>query len=324
MSNILKYEVLGIGNPVMDLILFISEAYLSSLFGAKRGMEIVDQETLQAIINNSHSIPQYIAGGSAANAIIGLAHFGEKCAITGMIGEDKYAQIYLKHLDQLKIVPLYFYCPIPTAQAACLVTPDGERTCRTFLGASQKMTGDLLPPSFFEGAKLVHVEGYSLLNEGLTERGMELAKQVGAKVSFDLASLEIASRFRKRILSLIPHYVDILFANEDETRALTGLEPESGCIALKELCEIAVVSIGKNGCFVGHGAHCNHYPAFPVKPLDTTGAGDLFASGFLHGYLQGKELSECARYGALCGAEVVQVLGAEIPPEGWQRIKSKL
>lgn len=324
MPNKYNYEVLGIGNPIMDQILLVSEEYMASIFGVKGGMETVDYETLIKIIDNAEVTPTLIAGGSGTNTIKGLAQFGEKCAVAGMIGDDPYAKKFLNRLSAMGITPLYSRCSIPTAQVACLVTPDGERSCRTFLGASKEMRGDLLLAEHFEGVKLVHIEGYSLLNESLTEKSMELAKSVNAKISFDLASLEIAQQYKQRIIHLVSQYVDILFANEDETFALTQLNPELGCDILKDICEVAVVKMGKNGCWVGCGAQKEHYPAFPVTPVDTTGAGDLFASGFLYGCLQDKSFAECARYGALAGAAVVQVIGAEIPQAGWDQIKAQL
>ena len=181
-----------------------------------------------------------------------------------------------------------------------------------------------LKREFFEGVKLVHIEGYTLLRGDLTLKAMEMAKQAGAKVSFDLASFELAGSFKKEIIDMLTHHVDILFANADETRSLTGLTPDQGCSMLKDLCDIAVVSLNKDGCLIGHGPEVMHCIAYPVEPLDTTGAGDLFAAGFLHGYLTGQSLPRCAHYGALTAAEVVQVFGAEIPDETWQHLRKKI
>ena len=319
MPNARGYDVLGIGNPIMDQILPVSEEYLSTISGAKGGMEPVDYESFLKIIKNAGRHPTLIAGGSGTNTIKGLAEFGEKCAVIGSIGNDALSKIYLSSLLKLGIVPLYTQCPIPTAQVVCLITPDGERTCRAYLGASLEMKADYLHPDYFEGVKLVHIEGYSLLNGTLTEKSMELAKKAGAKISFDLGSFEIASRYKQRIIHLISKYVDILFANANETKALTQLDAESGCGVLKDICEIAIVLMGENGCWVGSGNQKEQYPAFKADVIDTTGAGDLFASGFLHGHLTGKSLAECARYGALAGAAVVQTLGAEISQEGWEK-----
>ena len=194
----------------------------------------------------------------------------------------------------------------------------------SFLGAGAEMKPDDLDPDYFKGVSLVHIEGYSLLVEGLTDKAMQLSKAAGAKVSFDLASFEITRTYKEKIIALLSHYVDIVFANTDETHALTLLGPEKGCMILKDLCDTAVVSMGKEGCWVGTSQDLNYCPAIKTIPEDTTGAGDLFASGFLHGYLSGHSVEECARYGALTASEVIQVIGAELPPEAWARIKAAL
>lgn len=324
MANPRGYEILGIGNPIVDQILPVPQEYLSTIPGVKGGMEPIDYKMLMHILKSAGTPPLVIVGGSGTNTIKGLAELGEKCAVAGMIGNDLNAKKCISRLEALGITSLYTQSSTPTAQVACLVTPDGERTCRTFLGASLEMKGEHLSPEYFEGVKLVHIEGYSLFNETLTEKSMELAKAANAKISFDLASFEIVAQHKQRIIRLVSKYVDILFGNEEETRALTALEPEAGCGLLKDLCEISVVLMGKKGCWVGSSNQKQHYPALVVEAIDTTGAGDLFASGFLYGYLKEKSLAECARYGAVTGAAVVQVLGAEISSSGWQQIRNTL
>lgn len=223
----------------------------------------------------------------------------------------------------MNIVPLYTQSTAPTAQVVCLITPDRERTLRSFLGASQEMKAEDLKPEQFENVKLVHIEGYSLLNESLTERAMELAKEAKAKISFDLASFEITQAYKDKIIYLLSHYVDILFANEAETKMLTGLSPEKGSDILKDICQTVIILQGSKGCWVARRETKFHHPAFSVQSIDTTGAGDLFASGFLHGYLSQSSLQECARFGSLIGAAAVQYLGAEIPAEKWEEIKKQ-
>lgn len=324
MPNPRGYEILGIGNPTMDQIIPVSDDFLATLPGKKGGMVVVDFEAFQRIIKNANTPSTLIAGGSGANTIKGLAEFGEKCALVGMIGNDSHAKFYLQRLASLGITPLCIECPIPTSEAACLVTPDGDRTCRTYLGSSNEMKEEYILPEYFEGVKLVHIEGYSLMSGAMTEKAMGMAKEAGAKISFDLGSFEIATRYKERIIHLVSLYVDILFGNENEARALTQLPPDAGCDILKNICEVAVIMNGTNGCWVGTGNQKEHYQAIKVNVIDSTGAGDLFASGFLHGYINGKTIAECAHYGTLAGATVVQTLGAEIPPEGWQQIKAKL
>lgn len=319
-----NYEVLGIGSPFVDYIIVIKDDFLRHVPGAKGGMVVVDYDTLSSIISKSGKEPLIIAGGSGANTIKGLANFGHQCALIGKIGSDDAAKQFLENMKALSITPLLRQSSTRTAQTVCLITPDGERTMRAFLGASQEMSSKDLDPSIFEGVSLVHIEGYSLLNEQLTLEAMKLAKSAGAQVSFDLGSFEVVNAHKKTIIDLLPKYVDVVFANRDEIRSLTQLTPEKGCEVLKDLCNTAVILLGKEGCIVGSGSKQVQCPAFAVDPVDTTGAGDLFASGFLHGYLQQLPLEECARYGALAGAAVVQVQGVDVPPHAWQQIKEKM
>ncbi|MFQ5729094.1 MAG: carbohydrate kinase family protein, partial [Waddliaceae bacterium] len=181
-----------------------------------------------------------------------------------------------------------------------------------------------LDPAHFKNVNIVHIEGYSLQNEKVTEKAMRLAKESGALVSLDLGSFEIVNQYKSTILGLLEKYVDLVFTNKDETLALTGFPPEKGCEQIKNLCEIAVVMIGKEGSWVGWGDETHRCPTFQVEAIDTTGAGDLFASGFLHALLEGKPAEECAKWGAITASTVVQVIGTEIPPEKWKQIKDRL
>ncbi len=316
-------EVLGIGNPFLDYLIPVTDAYLNTIPGAKGGMEPVDYKTFRRIIDENGGQVKIRAGGSSANTIKGLAELGHRCGFAGKAGRDEAGQMFVKKLEALDIIPYMSYSPsTATGQLACLITPDGQRTFRNYLGATQEMRGEDLPPSMFDRVSFVHIEGYTLLNNSLTQRAVELAKASQTKVSFTLGSFEVASRFKNQILSLLAKHVDIVFANADETKALTHLPPEQGIDVLKELCEIAIVTLGAEGCWVASKSKKIHCPAFSAIPLDTTGAGDLFAAGFLHGYLKDKDLAECARFGALAAAEVVQVFGAEISPTAWQKLRT--
>jgi sugar/nucleoside kinase (ribokinase family) len=318
------YEILGVGSPILDHIIMVSDEYLSRIPGAKGGMEPVDYDTLLKIIEESGQTPSNVTGGSAANTIKGLAGLGRKCAFVGKIGNDEAGKKFLKTMESLGIVSFLIPSALPTAQVVCLISPDSERTLRAYLGAGKDWKAEDLNPEIFHGAKLVHIEGYTLLYESLTQTAMEMAKKADAKISFDLSSFEIAQQHKKTIISLVANYVDVLFANEAETQAITQLDSEKGCDVLKDLCDVAVVMMGKEGCRVASGGEKIYQPSLPVKSLDTTGAGDLFASGFLHGYLAQKPLAECARYGTLTASTVVQVVGAEVSQEAWEQIKRQL
>jgi sugar/nucleoside kinase (ribokinase family) len=318
-------EILGIGAPIVDRIIYITEEELADIPGNKGGMEAVDYETFIRLLSSHSEVSELIPGGSCANALRGLAQLGRRCALIGKIGNDKIGEKFLHDLQSLGIKPLCLKTASPTGQVLSFVTPDGHRTCRTYLGACQEMSADDLDPSHFQNVKLVHIEGYTILYPGLTERTMEYAKNAGALISFDLASFEIASAFKKPLIDLLGRYVDICFANNEEILALTGLSMKEGCSALNQLCSIGVVLMGKNGCWVGNQQTLIECPAYPVEqPLDSTGAGDLFASGFLHGFLDKKPLEVCAHYGALAGAAVVQIQGASLPTQQWKELQTHM
>lgn len=320
----MKYEIIGVGGPILDQLLRVTDAYLETVPGDKGGMEPVTYEELEKIVTMSGEKSFFVPGGSARNTLHGLSRFGEKCALVGMIGTDPRGETYRKLLEEQGIIPLLLESATPTAIVLSLVTPDGERTMRTFQGASVEIRGHHLNPEVFKGVKLVHLEGYTLFNEGFTEAAMHLAQEVGAKVSFDLASFEIARKYKDHILYLLDRYVDLIFCNEEEAAALLGQKEEEACDTLAGLCEVGTVLMGPKGCWVRRGEQKLHCPAYPVDPLDTTGAGDLFASGFLHGFMRHYPIDICAHYGAIAGRAVVQVMGPVIPHDAWEGIYQKL
>ncbi len=317
----MNYDVLGLGGLIIDHILLASSQFLEEIQIEKGGWRSVDYKTLQEIIERSRAVPSTVPGGSAANTIKGLARLGHKAGLIGKIGRDEMGDFYLNAMRKRGVAIQEIPSDNPTAQLIALVTPDGQRTFCIFQGASVELSGADLHPDHFAGTKLVHIEGYTLFNGDLTERAMSLAKRSGAIVSFDLASFEIVRRFKQEIYQLLNTYVDIVFCNEDEAKMLTDHTEEETAEILGSICDIAIISLGSRGCYIQQGNTRFHSPAYFVpSPLDTTGAGDLFASGFLHGYLHKKPLEECARFGAMMGASVIQVSGGEIPEKRWKKI----
>jgi sugar/nucleoside kinase (ribokinase family) len=315
------YEVLGIGHACMDLIIPVSEEFLVHVPGEKGGSQPIGIKDLNQIISESRTEPRLIAGGSCANTIKGLASLGEKCAFLSYVGNDRLGDHFIQNMKKLGIVPLFTRSPLPTAQVLCLITPDGQRTMRFSAGCSEEMGGYFLHPDYFKGVKLVHFDAYSMRNGKLVENAMEMAKQAQAKVSIDLSSFEIVQQFHQPLSQLLCKYVDIVFANQDEIKTLTGLDPYEGCLKLQGMCPVAVVLMGDKGCLVGHEGGIFASPVFPAHVVDTTGAGDLFASGFLFGCLQGFSLERCASMGNRLGSAIVEVQGPELPAEKWEVLR---
>lgn len=319
-----SYRVLGIGASCIDLLLPVEEDFLEHVSGHKGGCALIDQEELDLLIKLKGTPPKIATGGSCANTIKGLACLHESCGFLSRIGRDHLGEHFAHYMKTLGVIDLFSHSSLPTTQTLCLITPDGARTMRTSIGCTQEMNEHFLSPEYFKGIELVHLDAYTLYNGHLTEQAMKMAKEAGAQVSIDLSSFEVASRYRETLMDLLPKYVDVVFANEEELKAFLGLGPREGCLKLQEMCSIAVVLMGSQGCLVGHQGECFHSPAFPAHLVDSTGAGDLFASGFLYGYLHRYPLPLCARLGNRLGGAIVEVQGAELPKERWEMIHAVL
>lgn len=313
------HRILGIGTAAVDLLMHIDDPFFSTHVGGRKGdCTASTPEILDQIIAASHIQPKLFPGGSAPNVIRGLASLGEHCAFHGPIGNDSFGSHFIQNLKERGITP--FLTPIPnhpTLNILCLVTPDGQRTFRVI---DVETNCFVLQEEAFEKRDLVLFEAYLLRKCKWVELAFQKARASGAKISLDLSSYQIAEQFQSTLLHLISNYVDILFANEDEVFALTGLPPEEGCRYLQTLCPISVITLGPKGCLVGHDNEILSIPAFPAIPIDTTGAGDLFASGFLYGYLNHLPLSICAQMGNKLGSAIVEIDGATLPPEKWEQL----
>ena len=323
-SRAKNYEVLALGDPYVDRILRVNEEFLHSVPGEKGGTLEITYPTLVALVSTAESEPEIIPGGSAANMLRGLAHLGHSCALLGKIGNDDLAEYFLKSLEGLPIHPLLTEVDLPTGQVVCLVTPDGDRTQRTLVGSAGAMRPDEVEEEHFDDVRLVHIEGYTLRNGELPRHSAKLAKAAGCMVSMDLAAFELVERYQDLVTDLVKNYVDILFCNSLEAEALTGRAPEHAVSVIAEHCDVAVVTMGASGCWVQSGADKHYCPTDPVTPMDSTGAGDLFSAGFLYGWLNGAQLPECARMGALVARQVIQGLGPQISRRRWQELKAEV
>lgn len=321
MKHHVKYDVLGIGAPVVDYIVHIDDQFLKDQNIEKGGMVLIEEPTFWRLLERTGKTPIRIAGGSAANTIKGISKLNTRCGFVGKIGGDEPGKFFSEHFKYNQIHPHLIHTEHHTAKALTLITPDGQRTFRTFIGAGMRLNAQDIAGDFYGNVKLVHLEGYLLKNGDLVEKAMAMAKEAGAKVSMDISSFEIVNEYKSRLVKLVANYVDVLFANEQETAALTGgRTPEEGVEIVRDICETVVLFQGPEGCWVGQGIKKVHCPAFPVTPVDTIGAGDMFAAGFLHGYLQGLPVETCARYGALTGRAVVSSVGADINEKEWERV----
>ena len=267
------------------------------------------------------SLPTVKPGGSCANTIKGLGRLGLNVAYHLRDGIDEYGKMYETNLKENNVTVLKVEDELlPSGRLACLITPDKNRSFFSSPGAGNAFCPADLNSLYFKEAKLVHLDGYSLRNSGLVEEAMKLAKAHGARISFDPGCFQLIREHKELILRLLEEYIDIFFANEDEIQELLNMPPDEGCKTLSRLVPIAVVLQGNRGCLVGSNEKVLSVPVRTVSVVDTTGAGDLFASGFLYGLLQGYSLAKCAQIGNLLGSSVIQHVGAEIPASNWPSI----
>ena len=202
-----------------------------------------------------------------------------------------------------------------------LVTPDGERTFATYLGAAAELCADDIQKDAFNGYDIFHIEGYLVQNHELLEKSLRLAKESGCMVSLDLASYNVINENHAFLKDLVKQYVDIVFANEDESFAYTHLNPEEAVQMIAEQCDIAVVKVGKNGSYVQQGSKRHHIGAITTSCTDSTGAGDYFAGGFLHALADGFDIRRCAEIGTIAAGRVVEVIGTKLSDDTWEEIR---
>ena len=229
-------------------------------------------------------------------------------------------------LRKQNVEPELFRSASPTGRVLSIISPDAERSMFTYLGASAETRPEDISEKLFKDAAVVHIEGYLLFNPELIQAALTVAKSAGAKISLDLASFTVVEESKELLAQLVDSYVDVLIANEDEARAFTGYSDEHLAIeALSEQADVAVLKVGPRGSYVSHAGSTIAIESMgDGKALDTTGAGDMWAAGFLYGLVSGYSLEKCGRLGSACGYEVCQVVGANIPDEGWKRIKMLL
>lgn len=315
------YTVAGIGSPVVDLVAQVPDSFLETIHGAKGGMELVGEEDFSRLMASLPESPVCSPGGSAGNTTFALARLGMPSRYIGVIGDDVAGNFYLDAFAKVggNVSKFQTRQTMPTAQCLSFVTPDGERTMRTHLGAASSLSVDDILVEDFSGCSHVHIEGYLLFNQELMTHVLQVAKKAGCVVSVDLASFEVVHAARQQLPELLEKYVDMVFANEEEAEAFAGTNDPDKCLEkLSQYCSVTAIKYGASGAVIRRGLETCRVEAVPVKNvIDTTGAGDMWAAGFIYGMGSGKDLEECGRYGSILGAEVVQQQGTAIPDLQW-------
>jgi sugar/nucleoside kinase (ribokinase family) len=321
-----KKLIVGVGSALIDILAHESEDFLVRTGAVKGGMSYVNKEFIDETLLLSSQPPILVPGGSACNTVVGVGKLGGEARFVGKCGCGTMGEFFVTDLKRQNVEPLLLYSDSPTGRVLAIITPDAQRSMFTFLGASAEIIPQDITKACFSNAAIVHIEGYLLFNPELIIKVLKTAKSSGAMISLDLASFNVVRKSRRQLRHLVKSFVDILIANEDEARAYTGEKDEIRAIRnMAADAEIAVLKVGERGSFIA----CRDQ-IIPIQPktggpiIDSTGAGDLWAAGFLFGLVSGYALEQCGELGSACGYEVCRVVGASISDTGWKRIKTLL
>ncbi|TIX49098.1 adenosine kinase [Alteraurantiacibacter aquimixticola] len=312
-----RYDVIAIGNAIVDVVSSCSDELIEELGMLKGGMTLVDTDQAQELYD-AMGPAREISGGSAANTLAGLSALGMQCAFVGQVADDQLGNVFAHDIRAVGID--FDTAPRagnpPTARCLIFVTPDGQRTMNTFLGASQFLPANALDEEAIGGAQILYLEGYLWDPEeprAAMRRAIETAKNAGRKVAFTLSDAFVIDRHGDDFRALIDDgLIDILFANKVELAAITGEEDfDAGIAQLTPKVPTLVVTRSEEGAVAVNRGERAEVAAEPIEEVvDTTGAGDLFAAGFLAGYVRQKPLDTCLRMGSIAAAEIISHYGA--------------
>lgn len=315
--------IIGIGNTLIDLILNETDQFLIDLGKQKGGMDLVESDYQDLVLSKTKSQPVVVTGGSTCNTMVGIGRLGGNVRFIGSRGKDKYGNAFEQQLIDSNVAPDMFIGTMSTGRVLSIVTPDAQRSMFTFLGASVELSPESVSPSMFEHANITMVEGYLLFNPDLIRAALNAAKEAGNTIALDLSSFEVVKAAKPILGELIEEFVDILIANEDEAEAYTGFKNTRKALeVLAQNTQYAVLKVGEKGSYISHKNIVYHIePVLGDPPMDTTGAGDLWAAGFLYGLANNMSIEKSGHLASACGYEVCQVMGAHLPAEAWERIK---
>ncbi len=311
-----EIDVLGIGNAIVDVLSHAEDSFLDSHGLTKGAMALIDPDQVKMLYDAMGSGVE-ISGGSAANTIAGLASFGGRGAFIGKVRDDQLGEVFAHDIRALGV--RFDTRPTSdgasTARCLILVTPDAQRTLNTFLGACVELRPEDIDADLVEASAVTYLEGYLWdppRAKNAFRKAIEIAHNAGRKVALTLSDSFCVDRYRDEFCALVAGGADIVFANETELLSLYGVDTfDEGLRAIRENCEVAVLTRSEKGSVIVDHEEVHVIDATPVEHVvDTTGAGDLFAAGFLYGYTRGDGLAECGRLGSLAAAEIISHFGA--------------
>lgn len=319
-------SILGLGNALVDILATIPDNTLLEKYNLPKGsMQLVDENISNSALTDLIELGcERATGGSAANAISGTARLGLKAGFIGKTGNDELGRFFGDDQRANNITPQLLTGKSSTGRAMVFISENAERTFATYLGAAVEMVASDLTDEMFEGYHFFHIEGYLVQNHDLIRQAVKIAHNKGMVVSLDMASYNVVEENRDFLDELLHNYVDIVFANEEEARSFTGEEPEEAVKIFAKICKTAIVKIGVKGSLIQSGSEYYHIHAIEANAIDATGAGDLYASGFLYGMANQLPLDKCGAIGSLCAGNVVEVIGPKMNDERWGKIINKI
>lgn len=317
-------KIIGMGNALADVLVRIDDdSLLEKLHLPKGSMQLIQEDTLSEIRKYTSGMKIHRStGGSAGNTVCALAALGANPGFIGKVGQDETGAFFGDTLRQRGVNALLATCDLPSGIASTFISTDGERTFGTYLGAAATLRAEDLSRKMFAGYNYLYIEGYLLQDHDLMLRAVQLAKEEGLQVCLDMASYNVVEAERDFFDQLIVKYVDIVFANESEALAYTGKAPHEALEEIASKCSIAVVKTGKEGSLVKKGTEVIQLLSCPVdNVLDTTGAGDFYAAGFMYGLTCGYSLEKCVQISTILATAVIQEVGTTLPAKKWDEIK---
>lgn len=311
-----EYDVLAVGNAIVDILGKVDDNFLDNHGLAKGSMILAEEDQIKLMYANLNN-PVEKSGGSAANTMAGIASLGGKSAFIGKVKNDDHGEVFSKDLNEIGVAYSTKKAEegAITAQSMIAITPDAERTMVTYLGATRNITKEDIDENLVSKSKILYLEGYLWDEEHAKDamkESVEYAKKHGCKVSFSLSDAFCVERHREEFLELINNDIDILFCNMDELKSLFETDDENEAIdQITGKCEISAVTKGALGSIViGRNGISEISPTKGINVVDTTGAGDLYASGFLYGYVNEYSEEECGKLANLTSSSIIQHVGA--------------
>ena len=325
----MKPTVFGIGNPLIDVVIQAQDADLEALGIDKGIMQLVTEERQQEILAHFDGLPRaFRPGGSAPNTMVALAGLGVPAVISGMIGDDDFGRTYEEQVLGSGVSSRLTRGAGMTGSSVILVTPDGERSMNTHLGRCQEFSPEALDEALLRQARFLYFTGYMWdtdLQKRAIRRAIAVAREEEISVVFDLADPFAVNRYRDDFLELLENDVDVVFANQRETELLYGCSSPEECAGkLGEHVSLAAMKIGKDGSIVVDHGRQEHAPSRPIRATDSTGAGDMYAAGFLAAFANGKSAVDAAKAGGHLAEEIIQIIGAQFTTEDIPGVRDRM